>query len=52
MLLTMGERASHRHAIFLLEELIVRLKIHGSQANFQQFHDGLDLLDSPFCLVS
>jgi hypothetical protein len=36
-------------AIFLLEELIVNLKICGSQTNFQQFHDGFNLRDRLFC---
>jgi hypothetical protein len=31
-----------------LEELIVHPKICGSQTNFQQFHDGLNLQDRPF----
>jgi hypothetical protein len=45
----MGDKTSHNHAIFLLEEL----KICGSQTNFQQFHDGLDLQDRPFhqCVI-
>jgi hypothetical protein len=30
-----------------LENLFVHLKICGSQANLQQFHDGFDLQDSP-----
>jgi hypothetical protein len=33
MLLTMGDRE------LLLEELVVQLKICGSQANLQQLHD-------------
>jgi hypothetical protein len=31
-----------------LEELVVHLKICGSQTNFQQFHDGFDLQDRWF----
>jgi hypothetical protein len=31
-----------------LEELIIHLKICGSQTNFQQFHDGFDLQDRLF----
>jgi hypothetical protein len=49
MLLTMSDkRAFHSHAIFLLEELIVHLKICGSQTSLQQLHDGFDLQDRPF----
>jgi hypothetical protein len=29
------QRASHSHVIFLLEELVVHLKIFGSQTNLQ-----------------
>jgi hypothetical protein len=32
-----------------LEELVLYLKIGGSQADFQQLHDGFDLQDRPFC---
>jgi hypothetical protein len=39
----------HSHAISLLYELIARLKICASQANFQQFHDSFNLQDIPFC---
>jgi hypothetical protein len=42
------ERISNRHAIFLLEELVVNLKIRDSQADLQQFHDGFDLQDREF----
>ncbi|XP_023710176.1 uncharacterized protein LOC111865964 [Cryptotermes secundus] len=42
------ERISHSHAIFLLEELVVNLKIGGSQTDFQQLHDGFDLQDRLF----
>jgi hypothetical protein len=42
------EKISHRHAISLLEELVLYLKIGGSQADFQQLHDGFDLQDRPF----
>jgi hypothetical protein len=44
-----NDGASSFHVIFLLEELIVYLKIYGSQINFQQFHDGSDLQDRQFC---
>jgi hypothetical protein len=46
MFLTMGDKTtSHSQAIFLLEELVVHLKIYDSQTNSQQFHDGFDLQD-------
>jgi hypothetical protein len=31
-----------------LEEIVVNLKIRGSQTDLQQFHDGFDLQDGPF----
>jgi hypothetical protein len=31
-----------------LEELVIHLKIYGSQANFQQLHNGFDLQDRLF----
>jgi hypothetical protein len=54
MMLMMGFRASHSHAIFLLEEVIIHLKICGSQTNFQQFHDGFNVQDRPFhqCVIT
>jgi hypothetical protein len=36
------QRASHSHATFLLEGLIIHLKAGGSQTNFQQFHNVFD----------
>jgi hypothetical protein len=53
MLLTMGDRELPLPCHFLLEELVVHLKICGSQSNFQQFHDGFDLQDRPFrqCVI-
>jgi hypothetical protein len=44
-----GERISHSHAIFLLEELVVNLKIRGSQADLHEFHECFDLQDRSFC---
>jgi hypothetical protein len=37
-----------------LEELVVHLKMCGSQANLQQLHDGFDLQDRPFgqCVIA
>jgi hypothetical protein len=39
--------------MFLLEELIIHLKICGSETDFQQFHDGFDLQDRLFrqCVI-
>lgn len=52
MLLTIGDSFPY-HAIFWMEELIVHLKICGSQTNFHQFHDGFDLQGRPFhqCVI-
>jgi hypothetical protein len=36
-------------ASFLLEELIVHLKVGDSQTNFQKFHDGFNLQNGLFC---
>jgi hypothetical protein len=50
----MGDkRASHIHAIFLLEGLIVHLKICGSQASLQQLHNSFYLQETPFrqCVI-
>jgi hypothetical protein len=38
----------HSHAIFLLVELIIHLKICGSQTNLQHYHHGSVLRDGPF----
>jgi hypothetical protein len=43
-----GDRGAHNHAIFLLEEVIIHLKICGSQTNLQQFHNGFSLQGRPF----
>jgi hypothetical protein len=54
MLLTMGGRElPHSHASFLLEELVVHLKICGSQANLEKLHDGFDQHDRLYrqCVV-
>jgi hypothetical protein len=42
------QRAPQSHVIFLLEELIIHLKLCGSQANLQQFHNGFGLQGRPF----
>jgi hypothetical protein len=44
----MGDRAPRSHVIFLLEELIVHLKLCGSQTNIQQFHNDFGLLGRTF----
>jgi hypothetical protein len=45
------QRASHNHAVFLMEEFIVHLKLCGSQTNLQQPHGGFDLRGRPFLPV-
>jgi hypothetical protein len=39
----------HSHVIFLLEEIIIHLKVGGSQTNLQQFHEGFNLQNGLFC---
>jgi hypothetical protein len=46
MLLTVGDREI---LITMPSFCWKNLKVWGSQANFQQLHDGFDLQDRPFC---
>jgi hypothetical protein len=43
----MGDKRSpHCHASLLLQEVIIHLKICGSQSNFQQLNNGFGLQDN------
>jgi hypothetical protein len=54
MLLTVGDRELPIAMPSLLEELVVHLKIRGSQANLQQLHDGFNMQGRPFhqCVIT
>jgi hypothetical protein len=53
MLLTTGDRElPHSHATFPLQELIIHLRIYGSQANLEQVHTGFCLQHRPFRLIA